>query len=234
MRQQHDPWESGASWWLDVIADDPIYVTDVLPLLRLLITAPAGPWLDVGCGDGRAAAALPAPQFGCDIAPELLSVAARHMPVMRSRIPDLHCLRARTFAGASLVLVLEHVRELIGTFAALRRTVATGGELVVIANHPAFTAPDSGPIIDPTDGEVLWRWGPYFDSQTVATHVGGRQVPFHHRPIGTILTAAAEGGWCLEALEERPLSVAAVEHEPGYYGQQYLPRLAGFRWRNPE
>jgi len=45
---------------------------------------------------------------------------------------------------------------------------------------------------------------------------------------------AASHGWILEAMYERPLSAAAIESEPGYLGQDGIPRLLGVRWRLPE
>lgn len=231
MASSLDPWESAAGWWLDTIAEDAIFATDVLPLLAALTAGESGPWLDLGCGDGRAHSALPPVAIGCDISAGLLERAAQRGPAVRCCLPDLRWVGEGALGGASLVLVLEHVAELDALLAAVARSVRPGGALVAVVNHPAFTASGAGPVVDPTDGEVLWRWGPYFTPAATTMEVGGREVTFHHRPMGVLLSAAADSGWRLERLEERALSPAATAHEPGYAGQEDTPRLAGIRWR---
>ncbi len=231
MRVPDDSWEAGAGWWLDVVADDPIYETDVMPLLRTMVGRAGGPWLDLGCGEGRAASALPSPRLGCDVSPELLSAARTSHPVVRARLPDLRWVRPATLGGASAVLVLEHLADLSGLFEGVLTAVKPGGVLVVIANHPAFTAEGAGPVVDPSDGEVLWRWGAYFRPHRVVVPHDGHGVLYHHRPLSTLLTSACGAGWLLDAVEERPLGAAAVASEPGYAGQEQVPRLLGLRWR---
>jgi SAM-dependent methyltransferase len=228
--QPADPWHGDAAWWLAEVEHDPIYESDVLPLVASLTGGATGPWLDVGCGNGRAATVLPAPAFGCDISSTLLAAAADHLPGVRCRLPDLRWLRSSSLGGASLILVVEHIADVEGIIEALHRVVRPRGHLAMVINHPAFTAPDAGPLVDPDDGEVLWRWGPYFEEAEVLVRIGSRSVVFHHRPLGRLLTTVARTGWRLQTCEERPLSAAAIDHEPGYAGQEHAPRLLGIRW----
>lgn len=224
-----DEWESLAGAWREAITDDPIFDTDVLPLLRRVLGHPAGEVLELGCGDGRVLRALGG-GIGCDVSLELLRRASVESPVVRCRLPDLAWLRSESVDAAIAVLVLEHIADLGGLLAEARRVVRAGGVLAVVANHPAFTAAGSGPIVDLTDGEVLWRWGPYFDEGPAPVPIGSRSATVHHRTLGAILTEAAGAGWLLETLEERPLSGAAVRAIPGYAGQEQLPRLVAVRW----
>jgi hypothetical protein len=101
-------------------------------------------------------------------------------------------------------------------------------------NHPAFTPGDAGPIIDPTDGEFLWRWGTYFAEAEVEMSAGAQQIAFYHRPLASVLNAAADAGWRLDRFVERGFSSAAVASEPGYAGQEQMPRLLGARWVNTQ
>jgi hypothetical protein len=55
-------------------------------------------------------------------------------------------------------------------------------------------------------------------------------VVFHHRSIAKLLTVAAAAGWALQVVEERPLGAAAIERDPGYVGQEGIPRFFGARW----
>ncbi len=229
-------WDELSSWWLDEIADDPVFATDVLPLV--LATMPPDPgsglWLDAGCGDGRVMRELPVRSVGCDVSTALLDVAVTRHPVVRSILPSLSWIADGSLDGVVIVLTLEHLADAPTFFREVGRVVRPGGSLVLVANHPAFTAEGSGPVIDMTDGEVLWRWGPYFESAEVPTEIGADQsVLFHHRPLGHLLTLAADAGLALASCDERPLSAAAIRTEPGYQGQETTPRLVGIRWEQP-
>jgi SAM-dependent methyltransferase len=225
-----DEWLELSEAWRSAVADDPVFLTDIAPLVRRHVGRVAGRWLDLGCGEGRAMRLVP-DVVGCDISSDLLSDARRHGPVVRCRLPDLSWLREGALDGAFAVLVVEHLADLDRFFVETVRVVREGGSLVVVANHPAFTAEGSGPIVDLTDGEVLWRWGPYFVEAASTVTLGGTPTTVHHRTIGAIATAAGRAGWTLEEMEERALGPAAIEAIRGYEGQDQLPRLIAVRWR---
>jgi hypothetical protein len=162
----------------------------------------------------------------------LLQRARKAGPVVLARLPRLSWLRPSSVSGGVVVLVLEHIADADLLFAELERVTVPGGTLTLVMNHPAFTSRGSGPIVDQTDGEVLWRWGAYFSADTSEEPAGTAAVTFHHRPLGTLLTEAARAGWALETLEERPLSPATVARLPSLTGQEHMPRLIGMRWRH--
>ena len=225
-------WGDLAEWWLGEVQDDPAYGADVLPLLLDVFSAPAGPVLDVGCGDGRVMASLERDLvLGCDLSAQLLGHARRHGPVVNGRLPSLRWLQTAVASGAVVAMVLEHIEALPALFGEIARATRLGGTLSVVMNHPAYTAPGSGPIVDQSDGEVLWRWGPYFDTQAVEEPAGRAKVTFYHRPLGTILTDAAQSGWSLEFMEERALGPESISQHRALAGQEHFPRLLGLRWR---
>jgi SAM-dependent methyltransferase len=224
-----------AQWWLDEVAKDPTFGEEVLPLLiDLLAPRPEGLYLDLGCGEGqgmRTVAAAGAGVLGCDLDHRLLRAAATAGPVVRCRLPDLAWVADGALDGAFAVLVFEHIEDHDGLLAGAWRAVADGGSLAVIANHPAFTAPGAGPLIDPADGEVTWRWGRYLSPGTSVEPAGAVNLMMHHRPLGEFLTAAARAGWMLERLEERGPGVAAAARDPLLAAQRHIPRLLGVRFR---
>jgi SAM-dependent methyltransferase len=226
-------WEGLADWWLSEVVDDPAYQDDVLPLALEVFAAPSGWVLDVGCGEGRVMRALADRMtFGCDASSELLAVASEGgRPVVQAQLPGLGWLRPGSVAGAIAVMVIEHIARLDRMFAELAEVTTAGGTLTIVMNHPAYTAPRSGPIIDQSDGEILWRWGPYFSEAEAHEPAGDGTVVFHHRSMGMLLNAAAGSGWALERLEERPLSPGTIARHPGLAGQEHFPRLLGIRWR---
>lgn len=231
-------WEGPlAEWWASEASDDPAYRTEVLPLLLELLRPGAGErLLDLGCGDGRVMAevgAAGAAVIGCDLSRDLLGAASG--PRVVARLPDLSWLATDALDGAYVVLVLEHLERPQALFEAAADVVRPGGRLVAVLNHPVVTAPGSGPFIDPDDGEVLWRWGPYLEEGTSDEPAGDGTVRFHHRPIGALLTAAGGAGWALEALVERGVGPVRADEDPLLALQAGIPRLAGLRWaRAPE
>lgn len=229
-----DAWD--AVWWLSEVAADSTYPEEVLPLLIDLLGPGEGTlYLDLGCGEGqgmRAAAAAGANVIGCDQDAVLLGHAVRSGPVVRCRLPDLAWAADAAVDGALAVLVFEHIEDYERLLAEAARVVAGHGTLVVVANHPAFTAPGAGPLIDPGDGEVTWRWGAYLEEGTSVEPAGSFNLLMYHRPLSAFLTAAAAAGWALERLEERGPGDAAAGRDPLLAAQRHIPRLIGLRFRN--
>lgn len=226
-------WIGYADWWLTEVSADPIYALDVLPLAADLVGEPTGVVVDLGCGEGQTMRALGGRVIGCDIAMPLLAKAQSSGPVVRCQLPGLDWLRPGSIDTAYAVLVLEHLADL-SLFASSARVVRAGGVLVIVVNHPAFTAAASGPIMDPSDGEVLWRWGEYFKQARVEMPAGSGSITFFHRPLDSLLNAAAAAGWQLDRLVETGLSDEAIAAHPGYAGQEQMPRLLGARWINTQ
>ncbi len=230
-----DDWSDLADWWIGEIAGDPAYQEQVIPgLLELLEPAPEARYLDLGCGEGqvlRAVAEAGALPIGCDLNRRLLAAAATSAPVVACRLPDLAWARPGAFDGAYACLVVEHLPELDPLFTAAGEAIRPGGVLVVLLNHPFFTPPGSAPLLDPADGEILWRWGDYLEQGTVAEPVEEARVAFVHRPVGMLLEAAAAAGWFLERCAEWGVSAPAAGRDPILAAQRHLPRLMGLRWR---
>ncbi len=228
-----DDWDSIAPWWRREVEDDPVYDHQILPMLESLLPTFEGVVVDLGCGEGqgmRRVVERGGRPIGCDLSRELLGVARAAGPVVRCRLPDLRWLRDGVVDVGYSVYVLDLLGDAAGFFAETARVVRPGGALVVIVNHPAYTPHEAGPIVD-VDGEVLWRWGTYLEPQTSVQPAGDATVTFHHRPLGALLTMAAAGGWSLVEMREEGLGAAAIAREPGYRGQEGIPRVLGLRWR---
>ena len=233
MRKSVDNWDAIAQWWKDEVATDPVYRDDIAPMLNRLIAAPSAPILELGCGDGQWLRWLGSDRgqvVGCDRSAHLLRGVVADHPVAVCELPSLNWLSDDAIGAAYSVFVLDLIADEAAFFAEAARVVRTGGELVVIINHPIFTAPNSGPFMDP-DLDVFWRWGAYLDHGASDVPAGSQTVTMFHRPVGDLLTAAADSGWRLEEAIESPLGAAAIEREPSYRGQEGIPRFLGMRWR---
>jgi SAM-dependent methyltransferase len=223
-------WDDLAQWWLLDIQDDPAYASDVHPILLELTSGTVGVAMDLGCGEGQGMRLMGANTFGCDLSQTLLRRAEAHGRVVRATLPDLGWLRDESLDTAFSVYLLDLIVDYHGFFADTARVVKPGGTLAIVINHPTYTAPGSCPMLD-LDNEMLWRWGSYFKEGSSTEPAGSGLVEFFHRPMGALLTSAAEQGWMLDRMVERGLSDETVEHMPAYEGQEDIPRLLGVRWK---
>ncbi len=225
-------WDDVATWWRSEVATDPVYLEDVAPMLDGLIGSPSGPILELGCGDGqwlRRFANHGSAVIGCDRSAKLLADAKASHPVALCALPTLSWVRGGAIDTAYSVFVLDLVQDVDAFFSEAMRVVAPGGTLVVVINHPIFTAPQSGPFMDP-DLDVFWRWGDYLHPGSTVVPAGDQSVRMYHRSVSELLTAAASAEWRLDTLVEAPLGRAAIEREPSYAGQESIPRFLGARW----
>lgn len=228
-----DTWSDLGNWWRGELEGDSAYHDVVAPLLLEALVAQAGTrYLDLGCGEGRVMRELQArgvDVVGCDLNHDLLSTAADPGPVVQCRLPDLGWARAMSFGGAYASLVFEHLVDLRRVFEEVARVMRRGGVFAAVMNHPFYTAPQSGPIVDPTDGELFWRWGDYLSGGTTSEPAGEATVAFSHRSLSKLLNTAADAGWILERMIER----AVVGDDPLLAPQSEIPRLLAVRWRKP-
>lgn len=227
-------WEELAEWWL-VEVDDPAYREEVAPLfLEVLGPVRGEVLLDLGCGDGHIqdqVAERGAKAIGVDTNIDLAGIAARSHAVFLHRLPDLACVRDAAVDGAYAVLALEHFEGSRRFFAETARVTRSGGSLTIVINHPVYTAPGSGPVIDPTDGELFWRFGDYLSRGRTREPARDRSVEFIHRPIGTLLTEAATAGWSLETVLEQGVGSRAAARDPILAEHGEIPHLMALRWR---
>jgi len=224
-----DNWDDIASWWSDEAAADPAYGIDVHPMLKELLPDDPGSVVDLGCGEGQGMRLVGGSVIGVDLSTELAVAASATGPVVVAELPDLGCFVDKAFDTAYSVYLVDLVEDHIEFFSECARVVRPGGAMVMVINHPAYTAPDSAPLLD-DDGEVLWRWGDYFRTGSSLEPAGHREIRYHHRPLGQLLSDAASVGWTLDVMIERGLSADTIMQLPGYAGQQQIPRLLGVRW----
>jgi len=228
-----DSWDDLAPWWVLEVENDPAYEHDVHPVLMALLESTSGRTIDLGCGEGQGLRLVGGDVLGTDLSFRLLQHASIAAPVVQARLPDLSWVRTASFDRAFSIYLVDLIADHRSFFAETARIVRDGGHLVIVMNHPAYTAPGSAPFIDP-DGEILWRWGTYFDGGSMSEPAGHREIEFFHRSMGDLLSAAADEGWSLDRLVERGLSPETIARFPEYVGQHNIPRLAGIRYAMDE
>lgn len=214
-------WSGLGEWWRGEVESDPAYEAVVTPMLTQVLQARSGArYLDLGCGEGRlmrAVAARGAWVHGVDLNIDLARSAGNALVARLPAVP----VRDDSYDGVYSVLTLEHLEDHALFFAEAARITKPEGILAIVINHPVWTAPESTPITD-LDGEVLWRPGAYFSSGTSQIPAGESTITFHHRSMSELLNAAADAGWHLEHMVERP------HHD--FTDQSGIPRLLACRW----
>lgn len=225
-------WDGVAEWWRSEVSGDPVYREDIAPMLDRLLGTLEIPVIELACGEGQwlRHIGLTDGVFGMDASHSLLKEAKKSAPVVQGVLPELDWLRHDSIGSAFSLFVLDLIEDHERFLEEAARVVRSGGSLVVIVNHPAFTAPGSGPFMD-DDFDVFWRWGTYLQRGESPVPAGNETMIMHHRPTAELLTAAARHGWALEEMIEAPLGPAAIEREPSYLGQESIPRFLGVRWR---
>lgn len=220
-------WARRAERWRNELASDPTYHDRVKPLIESLLPFAGPRLLDLGCGEGRIARELRAAGrevVGLDVNPELIT--ATGPPAVISDLPHLGAFRTASFDAAYAVLVLEHIEDLGRFFYETARVVRPNGVMAVVVNHPVITSPGATTVVDPSDGEVFWRWGDYFSAGITMEGPEDDPVVFHHRSMAELLTRAAREGWLLDELIEEP-GRGSGSVEASYAA---IPVLAGVRW----
>jgi len=216
-------WTGLSQWWMREIETDPSYDEVVTPLLlEILEPERRAVYFDLGSGEGRVMRSVESTgafSYGLERNETLAARSGRQAVV--AELPDIP-LRSGSIDGTYAVLVLEHLSDHISFFSEAARVVRSGGVLALVSNHPVWTAPGSSPIED-HDGEPLWRAGDYFSDGTTEIPTGGGPVTFHHRSMSNLLNTAADAGWSLQKMIERPHH--KLENQMG------IQRLWGCRWR---
>lgn len=225
-------WTDLTDWWLEEI-DDPAYQEEVLPLVADITEPLTGLVLDLGAGEGRVAASLRRPDrsvVAVDFNLALLRRARDLVPAVAIELPDLAAIAPGSVDGAYVVLALEHITDIDGFFANVAAAVRKGGRLAVVLNHPVYTAPGSGPVLDPRDEEMYWRFGDYLHPGSSTEPAGELEVEFVHRPVANLFNAAAAAGWWLEHVIEQGVGERAAERDRLLALHKDIPHLMAIRW----
>ncbi|MBT8200604.1 MAG: class I SAM-dependent methyltransferase [Acidimicrobiia bacterium] len=228
-------WDDLAEWWRGELTTDPAYVDEVDPLFwKVVGDIEDLEVLDIGCGTGRVMELVKGQAsrvVGIDSSRELLADAAHFGDVVEGELPSLSEIPTDGFDIAYAVLVLEHLPALAELFTEVVRVVRSGGAFVVVLNHPWSTSPGSAPVVDPIDGEVLWRVGQYLSTGWHDEPVADKHLRFFHRSVGVLLSEAASAGLSMEILHEQGPPATSIERIPLLGLQRHIPRLMGIRWR---
>ncbi len=214
-------WSGVADWYDELLEQSPGSYQEkvIMPnVMRILDPKPGMTVLDVACGQGyfsRAFAEKGADVIGCDISKELVELAKKHsskdIEYHTAPSDDLSFVKDASADAAVIILAIQNIENLSGTFAECFRTLKPGGRMILVLNHPAFRIP----------GRSSWQWDDKAATQYRRTDAymseSRNEIDMHpgkvkiadkkftvsfHRPLQSYFKALAKAGFAVTRLEE--------------------------------
>ena len=217
MKKQDTSWGNVAEWYDELLeTDNDSYQKNViLPnVLRILNIKKGTRIADLACGQGffsRQFADAGAEVTATDASAELIEFAKkRSKDVAYDVAPadDLHILKSESFDVVCIILAIQNIQNIAGTFAESSRVLASDGKLVLVMNHPAFRIPKrSSWGWDAKLGAQYRRVDGYLTESKILIdmHPGKEDkqttISFH-RPLQTYVNMLAKHGFAVTRMEE--------------------------------
>lgn len=209
-------WGKVTQWYDELLGNEDTYQSKViLPnLMRVLDLKPGERVLDIGCGQGffaRACQAAGAEVVGADISKELITLASKESRNISYHVSPSHSLPFAadgSFDTALLVLALQNIADMDGTFAEATRVLKPRGRMVLVLNHPAFRVPKhSDWQYDEKEMVQYRRVGRYLSGEKVMIemHPGERKSEHtvsYHRSLQDISKSLRKHGFATLRMEE--------------------------------
>lgn len=215
MQNDSTSWGGVAEWYDKLLGGTDTFQKQViLPnLTRLLGLRPGTRVLDVACGQGyfaHAFAAQGAEVIGMDISPELVALAKRASRGAQFAVAPSDKLEGIAIGSADavvIVLALQNIENVRGTFDECRRVLNRGGALHLVLNHPSFRVPKATSWAWDKNGAQYRRVDRYLteSKERIQMHPGDAPeettISFH-RPLQFYVKQLAKAGFAVTNLEE--------------------------------
>ncbi|MCR4398015.1 MAG: class I SAM-dependent methyltransferase [Firmicutes bacterium] len=217
MPKRDTSWGGRAGWYDGVVEREGSYQKEViLPnLLRLMDIRPGETVLDVACGSGffsREFHKLGAKVIGTDVAADLLAVAREKSPrsIRYRRAPshDMPFLGNASVDKIAIVLALQNIEDLNGTFGECRRVLKPSGRMFLVVNHPAFRVPGDSSWERDDDERIQYRRVDRYLSESrvkIFMHPGASPADYtltFHRPLQSYFKSLFKSRFLVSRLEE--------------------------------
>lgn len=216
---QDSAWQGEVARWYDasVGTSGTEFQRDLIfpQVLRLLNLQKGDRLLDVACGQGafcRAAEKLGASVTGVDASSQLIQLArqrsGKRIRYLLGDARQLDTLPANSFDAVVCILAIQNIDPFEPVFAGCSRLLRSGGQVVVVMNHPSFRIPrQSGWGWDQERKLQYRRIDQYLTPSKVPIQVHPGSAPdvvawSFHRPLQDYVGAMVNHGLLVNALEE--------------------------------
>lgn len=217
-KDRNTSWGNVSGWYSDYLEKDTnTYQQQViLPnLLRVLAITPSTMIIDIACGQGffsRAMHEAGADVTGADISPELIAEAKKLSPPSISYhvapADNLAFAENDQFDAATIIMAIQNIENMVGTFAESMRVLKPGGRLVLIMMHPAFRNPGQTSWgFDEEQGVQYRRVDKYLSAHEakLLVHPGRKDSETtisYHRSLQDFSKALFKAGFSITRFEE--------------------------------
>lgn len=218
-------WGEVAEWYDDLLSNDPdSYQKNViLPnLIRLIEPSPKTKILDLACGQGYFSIAfgkMNAKVIGCDISKELIEIAKEksnkekisNIEFNSAPSDKISFIEDKTIDVITIVLAIQNIENIAGTFAECSRVLKPDGKLFVVLNHPSFRIPQrSSWGWDEENKKQYRRIDGYMSEQSQKIDMTPGEIDpskkkftiSFHRPLQQYVKAITKAGLSINRLEE--------------------------------
>lgn len=210
-------WESSGQWYDAIVGEaGHFYHQMIIPnVLRLLDLQTTSSLLDLGCGQGVLARALPkgCGYHGIDLSPSLIAAAKKREKNSTASftVADI-CkplpLQGKLFTHTAMILVAQNLAHPELAFKEARNHLQPKSKFVIVLNHPCFRIPrQSHWGIDAAKKLQYRRVDCYMSSLKIPiqTHPGKasseQTISFHH-PLSAFSKWLWEAGFVIQIMEE--------------------------------
>jgi ubiquinone/menaquinone biosynthesis C-methylase UbiE len=218
MKKNDTSWGDSAKWYSTYLetTEDSYQRQVILPnLMRVLSPTKGMRVLDVACGQGffsREFAKKGALVTGADISAELIAEAKKLSPkeitYYVTSADRLSFAKDGSFDAVTIVLAIQNIENMVGTFAEATRVLRMGGRLLLVVMHPAFRVPEHASWgFDEAAGIQYRRVDRYLSpSRSVfLVHPGKKESPVtisYHRSLQDFSKALFKTGFAITRFEE--------------------------------
>jgi ubiquinone/menaquinone biosynthesis C-methylase UbiE len=208
-------WENSAQWYDQTVGKDGHYYHQavIIPkVLQLLHLTPGDKILDLGCGQGILARAIPAgiDYLGFDLSPSLIKQAKKrssHRFLVGDATQKLP-IHDIDFSHAVVILALQNIESPLAALKNIAARLKPSGKLLIVLNHPCFRIPRQSSWGIDIDKKLQYRRIDSYLSPMkipIATHPGetaSRTTWSFHHSLQDYSKFLSEAGFAILSIEE--------------------------------
>lgn len=219
MRNSETSWQSVSKWYGELVGKEGHYFHQhvILPQsLKLLDLREDSSLLDIACGQGVLARQIPQEVYyqGVDAAPGLINQAKKldknpkHIYTVADVSKKLP-IKKNDFSHVAVILSLQNIKNPDGVIRNACRHLKSGGELLIVLNHPCFRIPrQTSWEIDEQSKMQYRRVNRYLSPLEIPVRSNpgkgeaSEVVWSYHLPLSEYSRLLSENGFVIEKIEE--------------------------------